>query len=111
MLVFAVYDVPVVCAPTELAIFDTPSGQSCASYLAAYMQGAGARTNLLNPTATSGCEVCVYRTGTDYLATLNLPDYVDGWRDAAIVVIFALSSYAMVYALMKLRTKAAVRAS
>lgn len=53
----------------------------------------------------------MYRTGTDYLATLNLPDYSDGWRDAGIVVLFALSSYGMVYALMKLRTKAAVKSS
>lgn len=110
LLVFTTYDVPVVCSENELAVFNTPDGQTCASYLAEYMAGEGARTNLLNPDATSQCEVCVYTTGTDYLATLNLPDYYDGWRDAAIVVIFAISSYAMVYLLMKLRTKQSKKA-
>ena len=36
---------------------------------------------------------------------INLKDYYYGWRDAAIVVLFVVSSYGMVYLLMKLRTK------
>lgn len=100
MLVFTTFDSPVVCKRDELAIFDTPSGQTCAEYLADYMMGLGSRTNLLNPEATSGCEVCQYTRGSDYLMTLNLKDYYFGWRDAAIVALFALSSYGCVYALM-----------
>jgi ABC-type multidrug transport system permease subunit len=67
--------------------------------------GVGARANLVNPNATQDCRVCEYRTGSDYLATINLPDYYYGWRDAAIVALFVLSGYALVYLLMKLRTK------
>jgi ATP-binding cassette subfamily G (WHITE) protein 2 (SNQ2) len=74
------------------------------------MQGMGARTNLLNPQATTGCEVCQYRTGADYLATLNLPEKYYGWRDAGIVVIFVLSGYGLVFLLMKLRTKKSKKA-
>ena len=58
----------------------------------------------------SGCKVCQYRRGSDYLYTVNLNDYYYGWRDAAICVLFALSSYGLVYALMKLRTKASKKA-
>jgi len=73
-----------------------------------WMGGRGA--NLTNPGATSGCRVCEYRTGADYLEGINLLDYYYGWRDAAICVIFALSSYAFVFVLMKLRTKASKKA-
>jgi ABC-type multidrug transport system permease subunit len=52
----------------------------------------------------------MYTTGNDYLYTLNLSHYYDGWRDAAICVIFVLSSYGMVYMMMKLRTKASKKA-
>jgi ATP-binding cassette subfamily G (WHITE) protein 2 (SNQ2) len=110
LLTFTVFDAPVNCADRELAVFDPPSGQTCASYLADYMAGLGSRTNLLNPDATAACRVCEFRRGSDYLYTINLKDYYYGWRDAAIVVIFALSSYGMVYLLMKLRTKASKKA-
>jgi ATP-binding cassette, subfamily G (WHITE), member 2, SNQ2 len=110
LLTFTVFDAEVKCKPNELAIFDTPGNQTCAQYLAEYLQGMGSRSNLLNPDATSGCEVCQYRNGADYLYTLNLKDYYYGWRDAAIVALFAISSYACVYLLMKLRTKASKKA-
>ncbi|KAL5322875.1 hypothetical protein ACEPPN_010854 [Leptodophora sp. 'Broadleaf-Isolate-01'] len=112
LLVFTTYSEPVRCTEQEFAIFDTPSvNQTCGEYLQGYMQGMGAMSNLTNPDATSGCRVCVYRTGADYLATINLPEYYYGWRDAGIVALFACSSYAMVYLLMKLRTKATKTAS
>lgn len=110
LLVFADFDVEINCRESEFAIFDPPSGQTCAAYLAEYLAGEGARTNLVNPRATSDCRVCEYTRGSDYLYTLNLNDYYYGWRDAAICVIFALSSYTLVYGLMKLRTKASKKA-
>ena len=114
ILIFTTYGEEVHCAESEYAIFDTPGGrgnQTCADYLGTYMEsGLGARTHLINPDATSGCKVCQYRLGSDYLSTLNLGEYIDGWRDAAICVIFALSSYVLVYLCMKLRTKATKKA-
>ena len=106
MLTFTTYGVEVECANHEFALFDTPNGETCLEYLSTYLAGMGSRTNLVNPDATSGCKVCQYRRGSDYLATLNIEQYYDGWRDAAIVVIFAISSYVMVFLFMKLRTKA-----
>lgn len=106
LLSFTLFDKEIVCSPQELAVFDTPNDVSCKEYLSEYMQGMGSRINLLNPDATSQCEVCQFRVGSDYLSTIHLGEYVYGWRDAAIVVLFAFSGYALVYALMKLRTKA-----
>ena len=110
MLTFTIFDRQIQCTEQELAIFDPPVGQTCKTYLTDFMQGTGARSNLLNPDATSGCQVCQYTRGSDYLYGLDLLDYNYGWRDAVIVVIFALSSYGLVYALMKLRTKASKKA-
>jgi ATP-binding cassette subfamily G (WHITE) protein 2 (SNQ2) len=110
MLVFNMWGTPVNCAESEFAIFDPPNGSTCVQYLSEYMTGPGSHSNLINPDATSGCRVCQYRYGSDYLDTIDLKDYYYGWRDAAIVVIFAFSSYIMVYLLMKLRTKASKKA-
>jgi ABC-type multidrug transport system permease subunit len=105
LLTFTSFSAPVRCAEREFATFNPPANQTCGVYLTDYMGGMGARANLTNPDATSRCQVCQYRTGADYLSNLNLVDYYYGWRDAGIVVLFAFSSYAMVYFLMKLRTK------
>ena len=105
LLVFSLWDEPVECADYEFALFDPPNETTCGDYLASYLQGMGTGANLVNPDATADCRVCQYTTANDYLYTLNLKEYYYGWRDAAIVVIFALSSYALVYVLMKLRTK------
>lgn len=110
LLTFTVFDARVECAGEEYALFDPPNNQTCREYLANYKAASGSRTSLMNPEATSGCRVCQYRRGSDYLATVNLGNYRDGWRDAGIIVIFTISSYVMVYLLMKLRTKASKKA-
>lgn len=111
MLVFNIWGGDITCSEKEFARFDPPNGTTCGEYLSDYLtQGLGVISNLVNPDATSECKVCSYSKGDDYLRNLNLNEYYYGWRDAAIVVIFALSSYALVYALMKLRTKASKRA-
>ena len=104
-LIATAFDAEINCKEREFALFDTPSNVTCREYLTPYLSGMGARSNLVNPDATQGCKVCEYRVGSDYLATVNLSDYYYGWRDAAIVCLFALSGYALVYGLMKLRTK------
>ena len=111
MLVFAIWGTDIECKAAEFARFNPPDGSTCGDYLATYLeQGLGVASNLVNPDAMSECKVCSYTKGEDYLRSLNLNEYYYGWRDAAIVVIFALSSYALVYALMKLRTKASKKA-
>lgn len=110
LLVFTTWEVEVSCSGSEFAVFDPPAGQTCARYLADYLLGSGSGANLTNPDATRGCRVCQYQRGADYLATLNLTTYGHGWRDAGIVTLFAVSSYCMVYLLMKLRTKASKKA-
>ncbi|KAJ3541172.1 hypothetical protein NM208_g4732 [Fusarium decemcellulare] len=110
LMTFALFDKQIECADSEFAVFDPQPNETCSEYLSDYLQGMGSRSNLVNPDATSDCRVCQYRKGDDYLYSLNLKDFYYGWRDAAIVVIFVLSSYALVFVLMKLRTKATKKA-
>ncbi len=111
LLVFNVWNDKVTCKEREFAHFDTPGNVTCGEYLSDYLQtGTGQLANLVNPDDRGGCRVCEYNTGADYLYTLNLKHQYDGWKDAAIVVIFTISSYALVYALMKLRTKQSKKA-
>ncbi|KAL4905523.1 hypothetical protein BDW74DRAFT_17685 [Aspergillus multicolor] len=110
LLTFTVFDVDVKCRDSEFATFDPPNGSTCMDYLAGYLQGMGARADLVNPDATSQCHVCQYTRGSDYLYSLNLKDYYYGWRDTALVALFVFSSYGLVYLLMKLRTKASKKA-
>nr|ABR15505.1 ABC transporter [Plenodomus lingam]ABR15506.1 ABC transporter [Plenodomus lingam] len=110
LLVFTDFDREIKCTDSEFATFDPPSGQTCGQYLDAWLNGPGARTNLVNPDATMECRVCQYTRGSDYLVTVNLNDYYYGWRNAAICVIFVFSSYGLVYLMMKLRTKVSKKA-
>ncbi|KAI5289922.1 hypothetical protein KEM54_002895 [Ascosphaera aggregata] len=110
LLTFTTFSEKVVCKHEELAIFDPPSGETCKQYLTAYMEGFGRSAHLLNPDATKGCEVCQFKMGSDYLKTVNLNDYYYGWRDIGICALFTISSYALVYVLMKARTKVSKKA-
>lgn len=109
MLTFGMWDTTVTCNAEEFAYFDPPNG-TCKDYLAHYMAGVGSAINLINPEATSQCQVCQYTRGSDYLKTLSINHYYYGWRNAGICVIFAISGYALVFVLMKLRTKASKKA-
>ena len=109
ILVFAIWDTDVTCTSSELALFNPVNG-TCGEYLASYLQGMGRGAILLNPEATTQCEVCPYSSGSVYLKNINLHEYYYGWRDAGIVVIYAISSYALVYLLMKMRTGASKKA-
>ncbi|KAH7053456.1 multidrug resistance protein CDR2 [Macrophomina phaseolina] len=110
LLVFTTWTAEVRCSDREFAVFDPSVNQTCAEYLGRYQHGIGSASHLINPNATRGCRVCQYQSGADYLKTINLKEYYYGWRDAGIVVIFAISSYSLVYLMMKLRTKATKKA-
>ena len=111
LLVFGIWGTDIKCKDNEFARFNPPENSTCGEYLSDYLsQGLGAASNLINPDATDECMVCSYTKGEDYLRTLNLKEYYYGWRDAGIVALFAVSSYALVYVLMKLRTKASKKA-
>jgi ABC-type multidrug transport system permease subunit len=110
LLVFTTWDKPIHCRPEELAVFNPAPNQTCGDYLDIYLHNMGAGANLLNPGDTSGCQVCQYTQGGDYLRTLNLKEEYFGWRNAGIVVAFVIGIYGLVFLMMKLRTKSTKKA-
>ncbi|KIR36661.1 ABC transporter [Cryptococcus deuterogattii MMRL2647] len=103
----ALWDVEVKCESDEYAIFNPPEGMTCQSYMSAFLSEAPGYLN--NPNATRNCEYCVISKGSDYLKALNL-EKMDGWRDIALTFLFVLTSYGMVFLLLKLRSKRSKKA-
>jgi ATP-binding cassette subfamily G (WHITE) protein 2 (SNQ2) len=126
MLIFPVWDAPVICKLSETARFAPPAGQTCGEYMAGFLQQTTGY--LQNPDSATECAYCIYSRGSEYLATLELSERYYGYRDIGITVIFCLSSYSyvandlllsllilrtpsLVFILMKLRSKSTKTAS
>jgi ABC-type multidrug transport system permease subunit len=98
LLVFPIWDVTVQCKESEFGVFDPPSGETCGNYMAEFLSQNTGYIN--NPDATSGCQYCGYSKGSEYLASINLPRHVYGWRDICLTLLFCISSYALVFLLL-----------
>ncbi|KAI1611046.1 ABC multidrug transporter [Exophiala viscosa] len=94
----------VECAQNEKAIFDPPSGQTCAQYLAEYLR-AGAPGQLLNPSATTSCEYCPLTSADQFLASSDIY-YSQRWRNFGIgfiYIFFNIFGCIMLYYLFRVR--------
>jgi ATP-binding cassette subfamily G (WHITE) protein 2 (SNQ2) len=85
----------VQCAPEEAAYFNPPSGQTCASYAASFIETVQ-QGYLTNPDATSNCGYCQFANGVEYMATINVKPS-DKWRNLGIFAAFCVSNWALVY--------------
>ena len=89
-------DTTVVCAPGEATIFNPPPGQTCGQYAGAWLRDVAGQGYLTNPNASTQCGYCQYRSGEEYLATLNIsPD--QKWRDFGIFLVFVCTNWLLVY--------------
>ncbi|KAK5681587.1 hypothetical protein LTS10_006120 [Elasticomyces elasticus] len=99
-----VWDVDVQCKPNELTRIPLPSASTCGEYMADFLStNAG---YVVDPNNSTMCEYCEYSTGADYMRTLNINERYYGWRDVGITALFCISSYMLVFLMMKLRSKA-----
>ncbi|KAF7718846.1 ABC-2 type transporter / CDR ABC transporter family protein [Penicillium ucsense] len=96
------WDVKVECEPSEYVTFSAPSGQTCGEYMSDFLSSRPGY--LLDPNSTS-CSFCQYSSGAEYAKTFNLQAKYYSWRDTAITALFCISSYALVFLMMKLRSK------
>ncbi|KAI1422119.1 putative ABC multidrug transporter [Xylaria sp. FL1777] len=104
LLVPVAWDTEVVCKTSELTSIPLPSNTTCGEYMADFLsQHPGYVTDEGNTTV---CSYCPYSMGADYLRTLNFNERYYGWRDVGITALFCISSYALVFLMMRLRTKA-----
>ncbi|OAL53270.1 ABC drug exporter AtrF [Pyrenochaeta sp. DS3sAY3a] len=94
VLAATLHDIPVRCQRSETAIFNVPSGQTCASYAQDFLSQASGY--LLNGNATSDCQYCPYTVGDDYLSSINIKAE-HKWRNFGIFLAFCISNWALVY--------------
>ncbi|KAG0159686.1 hypothetical protein PDIDSM_7209 [Penicillium digitatum] len=98
-----IWDVKVKCTPSEFVQFTAPSGQTCGQYMADFL--ATQAGYLADGNSTGTCSFCPYSEGSDYAKTFNLREKYYSWRDTGITALFCISSYALVFFMMKLRSK------
>ncbi|KAG2419095.1 hypothetical protein HFD88_002199 [Aspergillus terreus] len=96
------WDLKVTCKPSELVHFTAPLGQTCGEYMASFLSE---QPGYLVDNSTSDCSFCKYSTGADYAKTFNLKEKYYAWRDTGITALFCISTYAVVFVMMKLRSK------
>jgi hypothetical protein len=68
-------------------------------------RGASVSSHLENPAAPTAAEICSYFRTENCVQAMNLNEYSSGQRDAGMVVLVILGSYALVYLLMKVGTR------
>ncbi|KAK8091733.1 ABC-2 type transporter-domain-containing protein [Apiospora hydei] len=103
-----VWDVKVQCKPNELTRIPVPPNSTCGTYLADFLATSGGY--VVDPDASNTCEYCAYTSGADYMRTMNINESYYGWRDVGITALFCISSYGLVFLMMKLRSKATKKA-
>ncbi|KAJ5151568.1 hypothetical protein N7492_009863 [Penicillium capsulatum] len=103
MLGEVLWDVKVTCDESEYVTFLAPWGQTCGEYMADFL--ASKPGYLLDSNATGSCSFCQYSTGADYAKTFNIQEKYYSWRDTGITALFCITSYALVFLMMKLRSK------
>ena len=96
---------PVTCSDEEVAVFQPPSGDSCASYLGPYLGSGGSLGKLLNPDAMADCSYCPLQTTSQALARFGM-HYSDRWFDWAVgfaYIVFNICCVFLFYYLFRIR--------
>lgn len=90
-LALGIANVKVKCSDYELIKFTPIPGQTCAQYMAPYIQMAGTGY-LQDPNATDICQFCQFSYTNDFLATVG-SKYSHRWRNYGIFISFIVFNY------------------
>jgi ATP-binding cassette subfamily G (WHITE) protein 2 (SNQ2) len=74
---------PITCASAELVTLIPPVGQTCGTYLRAYIDRVGGYVQ--DPSATSSCHFCTFATTDQLLATNFHMFYSHRWRNVGFL--------------------------
>lgn len=99
-LAVAVHDLPVHCEANEFARFTPPPGTDCETYSSQQISRTGGYVQR----SGNFCELCPYKTGSEFAATFNVY-YSNIWRDFGIFIGFVVFNFAVVYLSSYLRFK------
>ncbi|RDW56738.1 ABC multidrug transporter [Coleophoma cylindrospora] len=98
------WNVKVTCHASELTEISLPSNTTCGDYMASFLSSNAGY--VVDPANSTACSFCPYSSGSDYAKTLNINASYYGWRDVGITALFCISTYGLVFLMMKVRNKA-----
>ncbi|KAI1311781.1 putative ABC multidrug transporter [Xylaria venustula] len=104
LLVPVSWDTEIVCKESELTSIPLPPDTTCGEYMTEFLSHYSGYVT--DEGSNTTCSYCPYSSGAEYLKTLNFNERYYGWRDVGITALFCISSYALVFLMMRLRTKA-----
>ena len=79
------HELPIRCSPSEFAVFQPPTGQTCQGWANTFVEFFGGY--LANPEASADCQYCQYSVGDDFYSPLNI-DFGDRGRNIGIMIAF-----------------------
>ncbi|CAN6607200.1 protein Snq2p [Trichomonascus vanleenenianus] len=97
------HDRVVECSPEEFNVFQPPQGLTCQDFAGPFVKLAGGYLD--NPTATTNCSYCRFRTGDEYLASINI-QYSYRWRNVGFFCAFILFNFIgtlLIYRFLRVR--------
>ncbi|KAI0064587.1 hypothetical protein BV25DRAFT_1869256 [Artomyces pyxidatus] len=101
MLSTELHGLNITCKPEEFAVFNPPSGQTCAAWANDFVNAVGGYLD--NPSDSSSCRYCQYKIGDEFFLPLNIR-YSFRWRDVFIFFCyFAFNFIATIIASRYLR--------
>ncbi|KIV97641.1 hypothetical protein PV10_01361 [Exophiala mesophila] len=92
-LAATMHKLDIECRTEEMTLFNAPAGESCEGYAGDFVRGA---TGYVEALTNGTCAYCGFRTGDEYLATLNI-QASEKWRDFGIFLVFVFTNWLLVY--------------
>lgn len=84
----------VVCAESELNLFNAPSNLTCGEYMEPFFE-AGGNGYIVN-NATQACKYCAYKVGEQFYAAFSM-SFDNRWRDLGIFAAFIGSNLIILF--------------
>ncbi|KAH9031530.1 ABC-2 type transporter-domain-containing protein [Lactarius pseudohatsudake] len=90
MLATELHGLTITCKPDEFAVFNPPSGQTCAAWARDFVNAAGGYLD--NPNDSAACRYCRYTVGDEFFLPLNIR-YSHRWGDVGIYFCFFVFNF------------------
>ena len=89
-------DASATRSPNEVLTLNPPSGSTCGSYLAAFIQQSGGQ--VLNPQAMSGCQYCIVTHTTAVLQRFDIA-FEERWWQWGVTLAYSVFNVGVAVAL------------
>ncbi|KAH8155132.1 uncharacterized protein LAJ45_00141 [Morchella importuna] len=89
-----IHGIEVQCGENEFVKFQPPANQTCGEYAGEWVSTAYGY--IVNLDSTEDCRYCQFKSGDEYLQTVNI-DYNTRWRDLGIFVVYMVSNVVLTY--------------